>query len=182
MQLLMKPEFWSIVSSVGTVVGVAVVIYAAIVALGQLKEMTKARHLEALLRVYDMIGSEPARKQRRIVYTELKSEPENLTSDERELVEQVTVMFERIGKLVESDLVPRNELFEGHCEVILRTWTKLEPYIRHHRSLAGGRHAQHFERLAVLAEEYRLEHFPEETLEIVNMWSNPQTLSRQGRT
>src|SRR5256885_13103464 len=109
MYFLITQEFWSVLSSVATVVGAGVVVYAAIVALGQLKEMTKARHLEALLRVYDMIGSELARKQRRIIYTELRSEPEHLTSDERELVEQVTIMFERIGKLVESDLVPRDE-------------------------------------------------------------------------
>jgi hypothetical protein len=116
------------------------------------------------------------------VYTQLKSEPEHLTSDERELVEQVTVLFERIGKLVESDLVPRDELLEGHCEVILRSWTKLEPYIRHHRRLAGGRHAKHFERLAVLAADYRLEHFPDESLEIVNMWSNTNTANQPDHT
>ena len=159
-------------SSVATVVGVAVVVYTAVVALNQLKEMTKARHLEALLRVYDMIGSETARKQRRIIYTELKSAPEALTHEERELVEHVTITFERIGKLVESDLVPMNELFEGHCEVIIRTWNKLERHIRHYRTLAGGRHAKHFERLAKLAKEYHLAHFPEENLEIVNVWSN----------
>ena len=154
------------------------VVYAAVVALGQLREMTKARHLEALLRVYDMIGSEPARKQRRIIYTELNSEPESLTHEEHELVEQVTIAFERIGKLVESDLVPMNELFEGHCEVIIRTWKRLEPYVRHHRTLAGGRYAKHFERIAKLAQEYHLDHFPQENLEIVDVWSN--TMPRSG--
>jgi hypothetical protein len=177
MQFLTNPAFWSTLASVATVLGVVFVVYAAIVALGQLKEMTKARHLEAMLQVYEMIGSESARKQRRIIYTELRSAPEDLTTDERELVEQVSVTFERIGKLVESDLVPRNELLEGHCEVILRCWKKLEPYIAHYRRVSSGRHAKHFERLATLAQEYHLKHFPNENLEIVNVWSetNPPT-------
>src|ERR1051325_11306295 len=172
MHFLISPEFWSTLSSVATVIGAAVVVYAAVVAVGQLREMTKTRHLEALLRVYDMIGSATARKQLRIIYTELESKPESLTHEERELVEQVTITFERIGKLVESDLVPMNELFEGHCEVVIRTWKRLEPYIRYHRTLAGGRYAKHFERLAKLAQKYHLEHFPEENLEIVDVWSN----------
>jgi hypothetical protein len=152
-----------------TVLGFAVVSYTAIIALGQLKEMTKARHLEAMIQVYEMIGSESSRKHRRFIYTELKSVPEKITSDEREHVEQVSVTFDRIGKLVESDLIPKDELLASHCEVIIRSWNKLEPYIRHHRKLTGGRHANHFERLTMIAQEYHSKHFPGENLEIISL-------------
>jgi peroxiredoxin family protein len=70
MRFLADPDFWNILSSVATVLGFAVVIYTTVVALGQLKEMTRARHLEAMLQVYEMIGSEEARKHRKYVYTE----------------------------------------------------------------------------------------------------------------
>src|SRR5918912_4022586 len=126
MQALTDPNLWSTLASVATVIGVSVVIPTAVIALRQLKEMTKARHLEAMLKVYEMIGSESARKQRKFIYTELTSAPEALTSDERDQVEQVCVAFDRIGILVRSDLIPKDELFAGHCEVIIRTWRKLE--------------------------------------------------------
>jgi hypothetical protein len=178
-KFLTDPIFWSTLASIATVLGVVFVISAAMVALRQLKEMTKARHLEAMLQVYEMIGSEAARKNRRFIYTELKSAPEELTFEERELVEKVIVVYERIGKLVESDLVPRDELLEGHCEVILRSWKKLEPYIRHYRKVSSGRHAKHFETLARVAQEYHSKHFPDVNLEIVNVWSNSNTSTEE---
>ena len=171
MQFLANPEFWSILSSVATILGFVIVIYAAVVALGQLKEMTRARHLEAMLQVYEMIGSEEARKHRKFIYTELKSKPEELTPSEREHVEQVSVTFDRIGKLIESGLVPRDELLESHCEVIIRSWRRLEPYILYHRRVVGGRHGQHFEHLAATAQEYHSRHFPGQTLNVVDLWS-----------
>ncbi|MFZ2361603.1 MAG: hypothetical protein WA040_19845 [Anaerolineae bacterium] len=170
MQFLADPDFWSTLSSAATILGFAVVIYTAVVALGQLKEMTRARHLEAMLQVYEMIGSEEARKHRRFIYTELESKPEELTPSERKHVEQVSVTFDRIGKLVESGLIPRDELLESHCEVIIRSWKKLEPYILYHRHIVGGRHAQYFEHLAATAQEYHSRHFPGQALNIVDLW------------
>src|ERR1051325_5220670 len=129
-----------------------------------------------------MIGSESARKHRKFIYTELKSAPEALTPDEREHVEQISVTFDRIGKLVASDLIPKEELLAGHCEVIIRSWNKLEPYIKHHRKVIGNYHAKHFETLASLAQEYYSQHSPGENLEIVNVWSNTNTPNKTGRT
>jgi hypothetical protein len=182
MEFLTNPDFWSMLASIATVLGVIVVIPTAIIALRQLKEMTKARHLEAMLQVYEMIGSESARKHRKFIYTELKSAPEALTSDEREHVEQISVTFDRIGKLVASDLIPKDELLSGHCEVIIRSWNKLEPYILHHRKVIGNYHAKHFETLANLAQEYHSKHSLGENLEIVNIWSNTNTSNKAGRT
>lgn len=181
MQTLTDPNLWSTLASIATVIGVGFVIPTAVVALRQLKEMTKARHLEAMLKVYEMIGSESARKQRKFIYTELKSTPEELTFDEREQVEQICVAFDRIGILVGSDLIPKDELFAGHGQVIIRTWTKLEPYIKHHRKMIGNYHAKHFEALAALAQEYHSEHSPDENLEIVNVWetTNPSSGARR---
>jgi Domain of unknown function (DUF4760) len=182
MEFPTNPEFWSMVASIATVVGVVVVIPTAIIALRQLKEMTKARHLEAMLRVYEMIGSEAARKHRKFIYTELKSSPETLTAEEREHVEQISVAFDRIGILVASDLIPKEKLLSGHCEVIIRSWDKLEPYIKHHRKVVGNYHAKYFEALAVLAQEYHSRHSSGENLEIVNVWGNTNTPNKASRT
>jgi hypothetical protein len=167
-EFLTNPVFWSTLASIATVLGVAVVIPAAIIALWQLIEMRKARHLEAMLQVYEMFGSKASRKERRFIYNELNySSPEAFTSEELEIVEHVSVTFERIGKLVESDLVPANELLEGHCEVIIRSWNRLKPYIKHRRDKGDGRYGKHFETLVDLALKYHSKHFPDENLEIV---------------
>lgn len=176
---LTNPDFWSTLASIATTLGVMIVIPTAIVALRQLKEMTKARHLQAMLQVYEMIGSESARKHRKFIYTELKSAPETLTSDEREHVEQISITFDRIGILVASDLIPKDELLAGHCEVIIRTWNKLEPYIKHYRKVIGNYHAKHFETLAILAQEYHSKHSPSESLEIVDIWSTNTNISNK---
>lgn len=168
-QFLSDPNFWSIWASIATVLGFIVVSYAAIVALGQLREMTKTRHLEAMLHVYEMIGSNEARKQRRFIYTELKSTPENPSDEEREIIEQVTVTFDRVGRLVESGLIPKNELLEGHSAIIIKAWSKLEPYISYQRKIIGKRHAHNFERLVQIAQDYDSKHYPEDSPRIVEV-------------
>jgi hypothetical protein len=175
MQFLTNPDFWSILASISTVLGSIVVIWAAIVALGQLKEMTQTRHLEAMIQVYDLIGSKEARGHRRFIYTKLKSKPEKLTTEEWGIVEDVSVTFDRIGNLVEHGLIPKGELYDGHCSVIAKLWIKLEPYIMYRRQLLGTRFVEHFEKLALDAREYYSEHFPGQTLSIVDDWPNIAT-------
>jgi hypothetical protein len=148
-------NFWSGAASVATIIGASVVIYAAVVAVGQLKEMTKARHLEAMLRVYDMIGSPEARASRRFIYGELRSAPGRVTAEERENIEEVSVMLDRIGALVSAGLVPRDVLFASHREMIIRSWEKLAPYVTYNRLHRYPSFASHFEKLASLARNYQ---------------------------
>ncbi len=147
-------NFWSDAASVATIIGAGVVIYAAVVAVGQLKEMTKTRHLEAMLRVYDMIASPEARASRRFIYSELRSAPDRVTSEEREKIEEVSVMLDRVGALVSAGLVPKNLLFASHREMIIRSWEKLAPYINYWRMHRYPSFASHFELLADLAKKY----------------------------
>lgn len=167
MQFLVDTNFWSILASIATILGFIVLTYTAILVFNQLKEMTKARHLEALLRVYDMIGSAEARKHRAFIYNELNSKPESLSPREREIVEQVSVTFDRIGILVESGLVPKKELFEGHHEIFVKTWRKLESYIYHLRQIAGSRWVLNFERLSEMSQEYHNKHYPQVPFDVV---------------
>lgn len=165
-------------SSIATVATAAIATIAAVFALVQVREMTRTRHLEAMLRVFEMLGAEDARKQRRFIYTQLKSSPERLTPEEQWVVEQVTVTFDRLGRLVEMGLVPREELFQGHCEVVIRVWARLKPYIYHHRSRVGGRHGHNFEELAKSAQEYFSAHFPGQELKVIDAWASPEGQTR----
>ena len=149
-------NFWSIFASIATIIGVGVVICAALLALRQLRETTRARHLEAMLRVYEMIGSEDARSSRRFIYTQLKSNPEKITPQEQEKIEEVTVALDRIGTLVSANLVPKKLLFSSHCEMVILCWDKLSPYIMYRRlHLDDPTYATYFERLAGSARDYK---------------------------
>lgn len=164
MSQLTDPVVWSILASMATVLGFVVVSYTAVVAMKQFREMTKSRHLEAMLKVYDKISSQEARNQRRFIYSRLKSPPEEITEEEREQVEQVSITMDNIGKLVKDGLVPAHELLDSHCEVFVRTWKKLHPYILHHRKIIGGRHVEHFEWLAVIAQQHYHKNISKEEL------------------
>lgn len=174
MPLFFDATLWNVAASITTVLGFFVIIYTVLVALGQLKEMTRTRHLEAMLRVYEIIGSREARTQRRFLYTQLTSSPAQLSSEERDHVEDVSASFDRIGKLIEDGLVPKEMLFDSHCEMIIRCWIKLKPYIIYHRQQIGGRHVEHFELLANQAIRYHQKHFPGRVIEIVTLGSSDE--------
>lgn len=180
MQLLVDPDFWSMLADISTALGFGMVIYAAIVGLTHLREATRTRHLEAMLRVYEMIGSKHARAQRRFIYTQLRSTPEDLTPEEREVVEEVSVTFDKIGNLVEKGLVPEDELMTTHCEIFIRAWQTLEPYIMHYRQLISENHVKSFERLYRIALDYYRKEFPGKSPPVVDVWSAIET-GRQSR-
>src|SRR5262249_24563216 len=137
------------------IIGVVLVIIAAFLALGQLKEMTKAGHLEAMLSVYEMIGSEKARSARAFIYTKLRSQPGEITPEEREKIEDVSVMLDQVGTLATAGLVPIESLLESHCEMIILSWDRLAPYIFYRRRHLDRTFASHFEQLANSARTYQ---------------------------
>lgn len=142
------------IASIATTGGVLVVIYAAYVAVGQLREMTRARNLEAMLRVYEIIGTESARSSRRFIHGELASKPESITPEERDHIENVAVALDQVGALVEAGLVPIGPLFSSHGEMICRSREKLAPHVRQRRQTIDATFAAHFEQLADSALHY----------------------------
>ncbi|WP_305785328.1 hypothetical protein [Symbioplanes lichenis] len=99
-------QTWSIAASIAAVIGAVVVVCAALLTIRQLREMTKARHLAAMLQIYELIGSPDARAARRRIYRELKSEPSEVTNREREAIDDVAIILDRVGLLVKAELVP----------------------------------------------------------------------------
>ncbi len=166
-------DFWGNFASIATIIGAAVVIYAAFVAVSQLREMTKARHLEAMLRVYDMIGSEKARSSRRFIYSELRSKPDAVTPEERENIEYVSVTLDQVGALVSAGLVPSDQLFGSHCEMITKSWDRLTPYILYRRRHLDRTFAINFEKLANSARAYQSAHLT------TTDWAGPEDLSTE---
>lgn len=152
---IMDSVLWSAVSSAATVTGAVVVVYAAIVAVRQLKEMTRTRYLEAMLRVYELISSDDARDTRRYIYSELRSTPDALTLEEQRQVEKASVLLDRVGSLVAAGLVPADLVLSSHSTMIANLWDRLEPYIRFHRSQRYESYVRYFEELAIAAKSFQ---------------------------
>lgn len=153
-----------------TIIGLIFVILAAWFAKDQLKEMTRARKLDGMLKVYEMIGSKDARDKRHYIYFKLKSSPEKLKKKEIEIVQDVSVTLDRIGQLVASGLIPREELFHSHSEMFIRTWKHLEPFVMHFRKTINGDYVNNFETLARQAETYFHEHNPGKKISTIEVW------------
>lgn len=162
---------WSVIASVSTTLGFGVVIVGTLLASRQLREMTRTRHLEAMLRIYELLAGEGPRSARRFIYTQLKNPPESVTAEEREQIEKVSIQMDTLGRLVSAGLVPTEQLLDGHAEVFIRAWTVLQPYVVHHRRLLGSRHGQSFEYLAGVAKEYELRHDRPGAATAINMWN-----------
>jgi hypothetical protein len=153
---------WSAVSAISAATGLAVVIFATIIGLQQLRELVRARHLDAIMRVYDMISSDDARSARRHVYTQLSADPPHTSAGDWRRIEEVCVVFDKVGAMTASQLVPEDELFKSHCLVILRSWVKVEPYVDYRESILDSRYVSHFRDLAARAERYRNRFLPSE--------------------
>ena len=150
----MDATFWSAVSAIGSVLALLFVAVASWIALRQFKELVRTRHLDGILRVYDLIGSQDARAARRFVFTQLQSAPGQLTDSERENVEYIAVTMDRVGFLTINGLIPEKELLESHCEVFFRTWDKVGPHITWREQATGDRYAPHYRALAERARKY----------------------------
>lgn len=147
----MDPSFWNAVTAIAAVISLVVVVYGASVALRQLKELTRTRHLEAMLSVYELIGSDQARDSRRFLYSQLRSSPGDADDNEWMHVDRVAALFDRIGSLAKANLIPVDELLDSHSDVLIRSWAVVEPYAHHRRRLTGANHVRNFEWLAELA-------------------------------
>jgi hypothetical protein len=65
--------------------------------------------------------------------SEFSRSPYSLTVEQAKEVENVCVIFDRMGVLVKERLIPKKVAFSMYFDVVLRTWYLVEPFIRHER-------------------------------------------------
>ncbi|MFG1812395.1 hypothetical protein ACGFIF_01400 [Kribbella sp. NPDC049174] len=152
--LVEDPVLWSAIAALSAVMGLVVVAVAAAIALSQLRELVRARHLDAMFRVYELIGSDAARRARRYVYAELTAAPADASAVDRENVETVCITYDRVGALIAANLVPEREVMASQSKVILRTWNSVEPYVNFREAEFGIPFAPHYRELAERASRY----------------------------
>ena len=134
---------------------------AGFVAYFQFRETARARYLEALVRMFDDFGSREAYQYADAVLG-LPQRIQDYTAEEMELATWVVRVYEKIGFLVESGMIPADYLVPLYSRRIVWSWQALQPYIQEQRRLrdGGGAYrlagdAHNFEKLARRARAYR---------------------------
>lgn len=145
---------WSTLASIGAVIQTVVLVIAAIYGYRQVREMAKARDLQATIELLDIIGSDEVTRARHATFNLLPLPP-YLSEAEWSDIEKTSKAFNRAGWLLKHGLLDREMLFDMYCETIFNAWDKLRPYIVHARETRRfDRWQRHFEDLANEAREY----------------------------
>jgi hypothetical protein len=141
-----------------------ILVIAGLVAWFQLRETAKTRYLEAIVRVFEDFGSEEAYRYADLVLG-LPTRVEDYTPAEVELATWVVRVYEKIGFLVESEMIPADYIVPLYSRRIVWTWTAVQPYVAWQIALkqSGGLYrlagdAHNFKRLHNRAIAYRKAH------------------------
>lgn len=144
-----------------------VLVVAGLVAWRQLHEAQRARYLEAIIRMFDELGSRDAYEDADAALG-LPASIEEYTPEELELATWTTRVYEKLAFLVESGMIPPEYIVPLDSRRILWTWDALQPYIQEQRRLrdSGGGYrisgdGRFFELLAQRALRYRKRAFGE---------------------
>jgi len=128
----MNPDSWTVIASIAAIIQAVVVIIAVIIALIQLNQGTRARSLDAFLAISQDLRNENIVEARRWIFTKLKN-TRNLTNRQKTKVEALCVIFDKIGVLVKHGLIPKDVAFSMYFDVVLRTWNRVESFIKEER-------------------------------------------------
>jgi hypothetical protein len=138
-----------------------VLVVAGLVAWRQLREAQRARFLGAILRMYDELGSREAYEDADAALG-LPVRIEEYTPEEMELATWTTRIYEKLGFLVDSGMIPAKYIIPLYSRRIVWTWDALQPFIQEQRRLRddGGAYrmsgdGRYFEMLATRAADYR---------------------------
>jgi hypothetical protein len=134
---------------------------AGFVAWRQLREAQRARFLGAIIRMYDDLGNREAYEDADDALG-LPGRIEEYTPEEVELATWTTRVYEKLGFLVESGMIPAEYIIPLYSRRIVWTWESLQPFIRDQRRQRddGGAYrmsgdGRYFELLARRALTYR---------------------------
>lgn len=152
----MSADFWMSAANISQVVACVAVVVAILFAIVQIREVTRARYLEALARIFEEFRSEVFFKDRRFVYSHERFSWGSCTDEERTKIERLINTYNRMSFLVKKGMIPQKLILELWSGALLASWQKLKSYVKDRRVATGfSDWAIQFEHLAGLSEEYR---------------------------
>lgn len=157
---------WTAVGALATIAMALVVLVAAILALKQLREMSKARSLSVITGMFDRLSTQQARKDRWFIYDELPECSDAAIEDPKigDRAYRVCGMLDNLAYLVSKELVPPQEVFGLYGDLFIRCWRKLQPYVDDKRWRLGEAEKpqkyRSFEQVAKQAERWYRHRYP----------------------
>ena len=125
---------WEVITAIST----AIIAVGVVFAFWELKEVRKARQIEAFNAFLRIWGSTEEREARRFVFKEFKfTSLSNLTDEQRKKIEMVLANCNRISYLTLNRLVPEEHVLRLIGRPIIRVWDRLEPFIQARREEQG---------------------------------------------
>jgi hypothetical protein len=109
-------------------------VVAGYVAWRQLREAQRARLLSAMIRLFDDLGSRDAYEDADAALG-LPARIEDYTPEELELATWTTRVYEKLGFMVESGMIPASYIIPLYSRRIIWTWDALQPFIQEQRRL-----------------------------------------------
>ena len=137
-------ESWTLLC---TGLGTAIVLIGVPIAVINLKLIRRTFQLEAVSRFMDELTE--TSDERRYVYTKFKREADfsRLDLESVNKVERVINTLNKIGLLIENDMLSPELVLSISHTVIIRCWYKIELYIKYREGVLGGRYGKRIERL-----------------------------------
>lgn len=129
----------------------------------QVKLMAQARRMEAAMNLHREFMD--LRPQRRFVIEELPEllgqyRVDELPRSAQEEIARLASFFERIGAMIDHDLIDRNLVFDLMTYSITASWATAEPVLLHWRSLKNAKMHENFELLQSLCTDWLSSHRP----------------------
>ncbi|HKY55153.1 MAG TPA: HAD family hydrolase, partial [Anaerolineales bacterium] len=152
----MPSEFWTAISSISTAIASIVVIIALIFTYRQIKEMVQARHLEALLEVFNKLTPEDISKSRRYILTNDLPEPGSASPEVYEHMHKVWVSFDNLGLMVHLKMLPKEIALPMFYGQTIKFWNKLERHIQYEEYIRKTWYQIYFKQFYELSREYAL--------------------------
>ncbi len=166
-------DFWAMTEALSTAVAAATVLGAGYVAYRELSEVSSSRHMEVADRLFDEMNSTENIEARRWIFQHLPENAEegiaSMPPEGRAAIKLVLNSLDRVAFLTQADWIPDEMIMPWMNTMIIKVWSKLEPYVDFESRRRGEPdYYKNARDLAVRCRAWRAEHFPEASITWLN--------------
>lgn len=147
-------DFASIAQIVQMICAIILLFWAIFIG-RDIRESIKARHLDGMKYVRDLLTTPEAAEKRRWVYQDLEKATKPLSAENLDRVRSICRDFETVGLLCRKGLLPIDIIVETYSRNILEMWPRLKPSIDELRQAKDPYYFLEFEWLANQATKAR---------------------------
>ena len=134
-------EFWPMAQTLTSTVTMVSILGGSILAVSQLSEAASNRHLAVADRLFEELNSPENIEARRWVFHNLPADPEEgtrtLTPEGRTAIKSVLNSLDHVSFLTQAGWIPDEMIMPWMNPMIVKAWTKLEPYVEYESRKRG---------------------------------------------